>query len=290
MLVKTLMRLGTSKIQLDLVRRTTNSARIKWNDWSPSGLVEKAPIQTRPFLKLIRLDKPTGTFLLFWPAAWGIALATPLGGFPDVKTIAIFASGSFLMRGAACIINDLWDRKYDREVERTKTRPLASGELSTPQAIGLLGFLLTGSLGATINYGAIMGFTAVTNSFIPEVVFPLYFSAIFWTMIYDTIYAHQDKEDDSRIGVKSTALKFQEKTKFWLTGFSAAMISNLGLAGSKMDLSWPFYTSLVLASLQLSWQIWTLNINRREDCWKKFNSNQWIGVLMLTGILAGTMI
>ena len=140
MLVKTFLKVRISKVQLDIVRATTSSARIKWNDWSPSGLVEKAPIQTRPFLKLIRVDKPTGnfflkinskltfvgTFLLFWPAAWGIAMATPLSGFPDLKTLAIFASGSFLMRGAACIINDLWDRKYDSQVERPRKRPLAS--------------------------------------------------------------------------------------------------------------------------------------------------------------------
>ena len=144
-------------------------------------------------------------------------------------------------------------------------------------------------LGATINYGAIMGFTAVTNEFIPEIIFPLYFSTICWTMIYDTIYAHQDKEDDSKIGVKSTALKFQDKTKFWLTGFGAGMIFNLGVAGLGSGLSWPFYFSLGLAGLQFSWQISTLKMNNREDRWRKFNSNQWIGILILTGILAGAM-
>ena len=196
MLVKAFLKVRISKIQLDIVRRTASSARIKWNDWSPSGLVEKAPIQTRPFLKLIRVDKPTGsfllfdlsetkrlgTFLLFWPAAWGIAMATPLAGVPDLKTMAIFASGSFLMRGAACIINDLWDRKYDRQVERTKTRPLASGEISTSQAIGFLGLLLSGSFMCLLQLNYLTILIGISSIF-PTIAYPLAKRYTYWPQL-----------------------------------------------------------------------------------------------------------
>lgn len=135
-----------------------------------------------------------------------------------------------------------------------------------------------------------MGFTAVSNELSLNAVLPLYFSAICWTMIYDTIYAHQDKEDDSKIGVKSTALKFQENTKPWLTGFATGMISNMALAGVAMNQSWPFYLTLAAASCHFGWQIKTLDIKNRENCWKKFNSNQWIGGMILIGILSGTLL
>jgi 4-hydroxybenzoate polyprenyltransferase len=307
---------------------TTVSSFDLWNSLSPTAIVEKAPSKTQPYLKLIRLDKPTGTFLLFWPASWGITLATPASSLPDLKIIAIFATGSFLMRGAACIINDLWDKKYDKQVERTAMRPLACGDLNTNQAIALLAGFLSGSLacllqldsttialgvtaiiptvlyplakrytywpqialGATLNYGAIMGFVAVSNSFIPEAIIPLYFSTICWTLIYDTIYAHQDKEDDIKIGVKSTALRLGEQTKPWLTAFATGMITNLGIAGYVTEQTWPFFFALAATSCHLGWQISTLQINSRQDCWKKFNSNQWIGILILSGLFAGTLL
>uniref|UniRef100_A0AC34GMQ0 Para-hydroxybenzoate--polyprenyltransferase n=1 Tax=Panagrolaimus sp. ES5 TaxID=591445 RepID=A0AC34GMQ0_9BILA len=232
------------------------------------------------------------------------------------------------MRSSACIINDLWDVKYDQQVERTANRPLACGSLNTNQAIGLLAGLLSGSLacllqldtttialgvtaiiptilyplakrytywpqvvlGATLNYGAIMGYAAVSNSFSPEAILPLYLSTIFWTMIYDTIYAHQDKEDDIKIGVKSTALRFGDQTKPWLTAFSVGMISNLTIAGIVTNQTWPFFLAVAATSCHLGWQIATLQINSRKNCWKKFNSNQWIGAFILSGLFFGTLL
>uniref|UniRef100_A0A7E4V4Z0 4-hydroxybenzoate polyprenyltransferase, mitochondrial n=1 Tax=Panagrellus redivivus TaxID=6233 RepID=A0A7E4V4Z0_PANRE len=302
--------------------------------FSPAAtLVQAAPDRSQPYLRLMRFDKPTGTFLLFWPGAWGIALATPAGHLPDLRLLGIFAAGSFLMRGAACTINDLWDRRFDALVARTADRPLASGALNTVQAIGLLAVLLSGSLGcllllnpltvvigmtaiiptiayplakrytywpqvalgATINYSAIMGFTAalsadaIANSSMIAIL-PLYASTIFWTLIYDTIYAHQDKEDDLKIGVKSSALCLQDRTKPWLAGFAAAMITNLSLAGAITGQSWPFYAAVSATAAQLTWQIATVNTNSRADCWTKFNSNQWVGALILAGLITGTFV
>lgn len=134
-----------------------------------------------------------------------------------------------------------------------------------------------------------MGFTSISNELNLGVILPLYLSAICWTVIYDTIYAHQDKKDDSRIGVKSTALKFNENTKPWLSLFATGMVTNMGISGIFMDQSWPFYISLVAASIHFSWQISTLNIKDKNDCWRKFNSNQWIGALILVGILSGSL-
>uniref|UniRef100_A0A914YUB7 4-hydroxybenzoate polyprenyltransferase, mitochondrial n=1 Tax=Panagrolaimus superbus TaxID=310955 RepID=A0A914YUB7_9BILA len=276
----------------------------------------------------MRADKPIGTWLLYWPCAWSIALAAAPGTLPDLKLLAICGTGAFLMRSAGCIINDLWDKDFDRQVERCATRPLASGELNTKQAITLLAGLLSASLGClvqlnlttialgftaiiptilyplakrytnwpqivlggTFNYGAIMGYTAVTNTFVPEAIIPLYLSTIFWTLVYDTIYAHQDKEDDIKIGVKSTALRLGEQTKPWLTAFSAGMITNLAFAGIMTNQTWPFFFAIAATSCHLGWQISTLQINNRSDCWNKFTANQWIGALIFSGIIVGTLL
>uniref|UniRef100_A0A914YQZ0 Uncharacterized protein n=1 Tax=Panagrolaimus superbus TaxID=310955 RepID=A0A914YQZ0_9BILA len=159
---------------LSFIRGSSNSTSSAatfdlWNNFTPAAIVERAPPKTQPYLKLIRLDKPTGiigpylshmieiflgTFLLFWPASWGITLGTSASTIPDLKIIAIFATGSFLMRGAACIINDLWDKKYDQQVQRTCNRPLACGDLNTKQAIGLLAGLLSGSLACLLQLDA----------------------------------------------------------------------------------------------------------------------------------------
>lgn len=170
-----------------------------------------------------------GTWLLYWPCTWSISLAAAPGHLPNLYLLALFGTGAFLMRGAGCVINDFWDKDFDKKVERTKLRPLASGELSNFQGMVLLGGLLTTSLGIllqlnllsiglgflsmipvicyplakrythwpqsvlglTFNYGAILGYTAATGDFNPAIVLPLYSAAFCWTMIYDTIYAHQ---------------------------------------------------------------------------------------------------
>lgn len=286
------------------------------------------PKGIQPYAKLARLDKPIGTWLLAWPCMWSITLASTPGHLPDFKMMALFGCGALLLRGAGCTINDLLDRDIDNMVERTKLRPVASGLLTPFQGICFLGFqLLLGLgillqlnnysrvlgasslllvfsyplmkrftfwpqayLGLAFNWGALLGWSAITGSLDPSIVFPLYFSGVLWTLVYDTIYAHQDKEDDIKVGVKSTALRFGDSTKQWTAAFGIACISSLALSGFNADLGWPFYAFLTAASGQLAWQIWTVNLACRADCNRKFVSNKWFGALIFSGILFGRVI
>lgn len=283
--------------------------------------------QARPYAHLARLDKPIGTWLLAWPCLWSITLAASPGTLPDFKMLALFGSGALLLRGAGCTINDLLDRDIDTKVERTKTRPVASGDVSPFQGLCFLGLqLLLGLgillqlnnfsrvlgasslllvfsyplmkrltfwpqayLGLTFNWGALLGYSAIKGSLDPAIVLPLYMSGVFWTLVYDTIYAHQDKDDDMKVGVKSTALRFGDKTKEWVAGFGLACISSLGLCGYNADIGWPYYACLAVASGHLTWQIWTVNLSCRADCNRKFVSNKWFGAIVFSGILLGRL-
>ncbi|KAL6350974.1 hypothetical protein AAG906_031560 [Vitis piasezkii] len=285
------------------------------------------PKQARPYARLARLDKPIGTWLLAWPCMWSITLAANPGHFPDIKMLALFGTGALLLRGAGCTINDLLDQDIDPKVERTKLRPIASGILTPFQGLSFLGFqLLLGLgillqlnnysrilgasslllvfsyplmkrltfwpqayLGLTFNWGALLGWSAVRGSLDPAIVFPLYISGVCWTLVYDTIYAHQDKEDDLKVGVKSTALRFGDSTKEWLSGFGIACISSLALSGFNADLGWPYYVALMAASGHLTWQIWTVDLSCRADCNRKFVSNKWFGAILFGGILLGKL-
>lgn len=207
---------------------------------------QKLPEQARPYAYLMRIDRPIGIWLLLIPGIWGIAAASP--GFPSIYTCILFLIGSVLMRGAGCVINDLWDKDLDKKVERTANRPLASGAITEKNAKIFLATLLLLSffiliqfnsttiilgfasipliamyplmkrytywpqimLGITFNMSVLMGYSAVTGETSSTAIL-LYLGAIFWTIGYDTIYAHQDKEDDALIGIKSTALKFGDK-------------------------------------------------------------------------------
>ncbi|XP_038719436.1 4-hydroxybenzoate polyprenyltransferase, mitochondrial-like isoform X1 [Tripterygium wilfordii] len=286
------------------------------------------PRLARPYAHLARLDKPIGTWLLAWPCMWSITMAASSGHLPDFKMMALFGCGALLLRGAGCTVNDLLDRDIDTKVERTKLRPVASGLLTPFQGVSFLGFqLLLGLgillqlnnysrilgasslflvfsyplmkrftfwpqayLGLTFNWGALLGWAAVKGTLDPAIVFPLYASGVFWTLVYDTIYAHQDKEDDLKVGVKSTALRFGDSTKLWITGFGMACIGCLGISGYNADNGWPFYLFLVGASGQLAWQIWTVNIYCRTDCNRKFVSNKWFGAIVFSGILFGRLL
>jgi len=331
-LLKTSRRVCQSSVNIFHVSKvgTTSTTVIDRKPWkfSASSIVEAAPKSAQPYLRLMRADKPIGTWLLYWPCTWSISLAAAPGHLPNLYLLALFGTGAFLMRGAGCVINDFWDKDFDKKVERTKLRPLASGELSNFQGMVLLGGLLTTSLGIllqlnllsiglgflsmipvicyplakrythwpqsvlglTFNYGAILGYTAATGDFNPAIVLPLYSAAFCWTMIYDTIYAHQDKDDDRLIGVKSTALRFGENTRLWLTGFSIPMISGLVMTGIYANQTWPYYLGITASGLHLMWQLTTVDTNNRDDCWKKFVSNQWIGRFILLGIIVGNLI
>ena len=144
-------------------------------------------------------------------------------------------------------------------------------------------------LGLTFNWGALLGWSAIYGGCYWPVCLPLHLAGVSWTLIYDTIYAHQDKYDDVLVGVKSTALKFGANTKYWLRGFSSTMISSLTVAGMMCDQTLPYYLSIGAIGAHLVHQIATLNINNREDCGKKFNSNRRVGLMLFLGIVLGTL-
>ncbi|XP_064272715.1 4-hydroxybenzoate polyprenyltransferase, mitochondrial [Passer domesticus] len=295
--------------------------------FSAAELVRAAPAPLQPYLRLMRLHQPAGTWLLYLPCTWSIGLAAAPGCLPDWRMLSLFGAGAVLMRGAGCTINDMWDRDYDRQVARTASRPLAAGDISTFQSLVFLGGQLSLALcvllclnyysiilgasslilvvtyplmkritywpqlvlGFTFNWGALLGWSAVKGSCEWSVCLPLYFAGVMWTLVYDTIYAHQDKRDDIMIGVKSTALQFREDTKQWLSGFSLAMLLSLCVAGMNCNQTLPYYSAVAAVGAHLAHQIYTLDIDKPEDCWKKFASNRTVGILLFIGIVLGNL-
>ncbi|KAL1563266.1 Palmitoyl-protein thioesterase 1 [Salvia divinorum] len=304
------------------------SKKYKSNECDRSWIDVYLPEKARPYARLARLDKPIGTWLLAWPCMWSITMAAAPGSLPDIKMMMLFGTGALLLRGAGCTINDLLDRDIDTKVARTRSRPIASGVLSPFQGLCFLGFqLLLGLeilmqlnnfsrvlgasslllvfsyplmkrltywpqayLGLTFNWGALLGWAAVKGSLDLAVVIPLYASGVFWTLVYDTIYAHQDKEDDMIVGVKSTALRFADSTKEWISGFGAACIGSLALSGYNAHLELTYYVFLAAGSTQLAWQILTVDLSSRADCNRKFVSNKWFGAIICSGILFGRLL
>ncbi|XP_056659260.1 4-hydroxybenzoate polyprenyltransferase, mitochondrial [Monodelphis domestica] len=294
---------------------------------SAAAIVSSAPRPLQPYLRLMRLDKPIGTWLLYLPCTWSIGLAAEPGCFPDWYMLSLFGTGAVLMRGAGCTINDMWDQEYDKKVIRTANRPIAAGDISTFQSLIFLGGQLSLALcvllclnyysialgaaslslvviyplmkritywpqlalGLTFNWGALLGWSAIKGSCDVSVCLPLYLSGVMWTLIYDTIYAHQDKRDDALIGLKSTALRFKEDTKQWLSGFSIVMLSGLTLAGLNCDQTIPYYAAVATIGAHLAHQIYTLDIHKPEDCWAKFTSNRTVGFVLFIGIILGNL-
>jgi len=284
-----------------------------------------SPAVIRPYLRLARVDRPIGTWLLLFPCWWGLSLASP--AWPDVWALALFAAGALVMRGAGCTINDLADRKFDGRVARTAMRPIASGAISVPRAFMFLGLqLLLGLavlvqfnvftiilglssmglvaiypfmkritfwpqivLGLTFNWGALVGWAAVKGS-MDLAPLLLYAGCLFWTLGYDTIYAHQDKEDDARIGLKSTALKFGAGTRPWLYFFYGVASVLFTAAGYAAEVSWVFYVFAASIAAQLAWQARTVEIDNPLDCLVKFRSNRFVGWLLLAGVVGGRLL
>ncbi len=280
------------------------------------------PAALRPHARLMRLDRPIGTWLLLLPCWWSLALAAP--GWPDWWLFILFAIGAVVMRGAGCTINDIADRDFDAKVARTARRPIPSGEISvrgawlslaTQLAVGLLILLQLNAaaiwvgvvslalvfpyplmkritywpqawLGLTFNWGALLGWAAVAGD-LGAPALALYAGGILWTLGYDTIYAHQDKEDDVLVGVKSTALRLGRATPAWLIGFYSGAVLLFALAGWLAHLSWPFYLLLTLGAGQLFWQIIDGNIDDWKDCLIKFKSNRYFGLILVAAIILG---
>ena len=282
-----------------------------------------APPFARPYLRLARLDRPIGSWLLLIPCWWSVGLAGMRAGqFPSLWHIVLFFIGSFAMRGAGCTWNDLVDRDLDGKVERTRLRPIPSGQVTVAEATvfmalqGLVGLLvllqfnrytvITGVasfsviviypfmkrvtywpqivLGLAFSWGALMGWPAAFGRLDwPALV--LYAGSICWVIGYDTIYAHQDRDDDLLIGIKSTALLFRENTRPILAGFYAGALVLIGTAGLLAGGQLIFVLGLIAFAAQLAWQVLRLDINDAAQCLKLFKSNRDAGLILFAAML-----
>jgi len=282
------------------------------------------------FIELIRLKKPIGFMLLFWPCAWGLTIAYNFQNSLNLYFfyIILFFLGSVLMRSAGCIVNDIFYRDFDKKVLRTKSRPIASGRITVKVAIlyscilCLLAFLVLlnfnyftiilalGSmplaftyplmkrltywpqlfLGVTFNYGLILGWTAVYGR-IDFVPLIFYVGAIFWTLGYDTVYGYQDIKDDEIIGLKSTSIKFKNKAKQFLITCYLVLILILIIIGYMMSFSKYYYFFLIIPFIHLFvYQLKIFDHNSPENCLKAFKSNNLFGLIVLLNILIGKFI
>lgn len=282
------------------------------------------PAAALPYARLMRLDRPIGTWLLLLPCWWSLAMA----GYrwEDLWFYPAFTLGALIMRGAGCTWNDITDRDFDGRVARTRTRPIPSGDVSVRQAyffllaqlgvafLILLTFnqfaILLGAaslaivcaypfmkritywpqvvLGMAFNWGALLGWAASTGGLSMAPVM-LYLAGIFWTLGYDTIYAHQDKEDDAMIGLKSTALLFGGMTRTWLWVFYGLAMMFLAIAGNAAGFEGAYYAGWLLAGLQLAWQAKFVDLDDPVDCLAKFKSNRYFGLILFAGILLETL-
>lgn len=280
-------------------------------------------VEKQPLLRLMRLDKPAGFYLILLPCLWTLLFAA--NSFLDILLYApIFILGALIIRGAGCVINDILDIKYDRQVNRTKDRPIASNEISIKSALKFLGVLLLSAalllltlpwkavligisyiipimlyplmkrfidfpqviLGIVFNLGIFLAWFSVREqiSLVPIMV---YIASVFWTIGYDTIYALQDKQDDLKAGVKSLAIRLGNKAQDAIRNFYVVFILLILLAGFNSFMGSLFYVMIVVAAYQLYWQAETVDINDPKDCGKKFKSNVELGFIVLVGIVLG---
>ena len=288
-----------------------------------TGWVSRLPRGWLPYLLLARADRPIGTWLLFLPGLWGILLARP-DGATAAWLVVLFGVGSLVMRAAGCVVNDLWDRDIDRKVARTAGRPLASGALRPRQALVFLAVLLLLGLvillqlnslswvlgasslllvglyplakrvtwwpqlmmGFTFGFGAPLGYAAAAGR-IDAAFIALSAAALLWDLGFDTIYAHQDREDDALVGVHSTARLFGEHTRPFLAIVYAAAVAVLALAGWLAGLGTWFYPALALPAWLLARQVVTLDIHDPAHCLVLFRANREVGLAVAFAILAG---
>lgn len=287
------------------------------------SLQKHITITTLPYYaRMMRLHSLTGSFLVVWPAFFSIAFATESDDLQLLFYI-LFACGAFLMRSAGCIINDIFDRNIDAQVERTKNRPLASGKITLYEAIILAGVLLGIASGIlllfntltillgiiilvpiiiyplmkritywpqlflalVINWGALMAWTAIHNEITAEGIL-IYVACIFWTLGYDTIYSYQDHQDDIAIGVKSTGVKFGLHSKKYIALFYTAMFFALWFSGIIQDMGIIFYTLLLCSGAHLAWQVITLIPGNPKNCSIRFHANTYVGMIVFLSIIA----
>jgi 4-hydroxybenzoate polyprenyltransferase len=277
------------------------------------------------YWRLMRADKPIGTYLLLWPTVWGLLWAA--NGLPPWHITVIFILGVFLMRSAGCIINDYADRKIDGEVERTQARPIVSGEVQPKEALqlfcllvvfafGLVLFLNTYTimlsvgalflaslypfmkrythlpqvaLGAAFSWSIPMAFMAITGE-LPIWLWLIYMANLTWTVAYDTAYAMVDREDDIRIGVKSTAILFGRFDVTIIALLNMLTLMLLAFVGWITHLHFSFYVGLVFASLMFIHQFRLINTRQRDACFAAFLHNHWVGLVIAIGLLLGVLL
>ena len=287
------------------------------------------PESWKPYARMARLDRPIGWWLLLWPCWWSAALAADAAGraWPDPWHLVLFLVGAIVMRGAGCTYNDIVDRDIDARVARTRSRPIPSGRVSVIEAkaflviqalIGLAVLLqfnrfavLLGiaslatvaiypflkrvtdwpqlGLGIAFSWGALMGWAAVFGSLAPAPVL-LYVGGIAWTIGYDTIYAHQDKEDDALVGVRSTARLFGARTKPYLSAFYAAATLHRAAAFLAAGVGVAAILGLGHGAAHLVWQVVTLKADDPDNCLKLFRSNRDYGWIVFAGLVADCLI
>lgn len=288
-----------------------------------SWVLRLAPVALRPYARLMRLDRPIGTWLLLLPCWWGLALAGS-AAWPGLWYGALFAAGAVVMRGAGCVVNDILDRDLDGRVARTADRPIPAGEVTVRGALVFLVALVTLGLaillqfnwatvvlgaaslvlvftyplmkritywpqiflGLAFNWGALMGWSAVHGR-LEWPALALYAAGITWTLVYDTIYAHQDKEDDALVGVKSTALLFAGQSRRWIAVFAALTMVGLWLAVWLAGSAWPAVFALVAAAAHLVWQVARVRFDVPKSCLSMFRANRDFGLLVLAALCAG---
>jgi len=291
-----------------------------------SWMIRLAPGAARPYMRLIRADRPIGTWLLLLPCLWSVSMASHsvLGKMPDPWFVFLFGAGAFVMRSAGCVVNDLWDRDIDGKVARTADRPIASGEIPVRAALiflvcllavglavlvqfnsatiilGAASLVLVGVyplmkrvtywpqafLGLTFNWGALLAWCAVDG----RVGWPailMYVAGFFWTLGYDTIYGHQDKEDDILVGVKSSSIKLGRNTRPFAILVYAVMVALLAFSGSAAGMGWFYFLMLAAAAMQFAWQVGTLDIDAPDNCRARFLSNRDAGLMIFLGTLLG---
>ncbi|MEZ5570587.1 MAG: 4-hydroxybenzoate octaprenyltransferase [Halioglobus sp.] len=270
-------------------------------------------------LQLIRFDRPIGTLLLLWPTLWALWLAAE--GLPDLRLLAIFVAGTFLTRSAGCIINDVADRKLDGAVARTRERPLVIGAVNTGEAVvffvvllllalvlvlqtnpltvelSLVAVLLASTypfmkrfthmpqlvLGAAFSWGIPMAFAAQRNA-LPPALWLVYLGNLLWTVAYDTAYAMVDREDDIKIGIKSSAILFAHRDRMIIAVLQAGCLLSLYLAGNAFGLGHYYNGSLFVAALLFGYQQYLIRERRPDDCFKAFLHNNWVGMVIFAGV------
>ncbi|GBD42538.1 4-hydroxybenzoate octaprenyltransferase [bacterium HR39] len=290
------------------------------------GWVARLPAGLRDYALLARWDRPIGTWLLLLPCWWGVLLPAGADVWTRAWYGLLFAIGAVAMRGAGCTVNDLADRDLDRRVERTRNRPLAAGRVRPWQAVtfflaqsavGLLVLALLpveaalvalasiplvllypfakrvtywpqAVLGLAFNWGALVGYAAITRTLdLPALL--LYAAGVFWTLGYDTVYAHQDRADDAKVGVKSTALLFGAKSRIWIAGFYAAMLVLLLAAGVSAGLGWPYVLALALPAAMLAWQVHDVDFDDPASCLRHFRFHRDVGLGVCAALALGRL-